>query len=68
MLTPNWGMGVNTAGMWNSRLTAKKSRFVIIGLTLTRTNHKQLIKLDKLNVDLSKNQNAHQYEFYTRFQ
>jgi len=27
------GMGVNTAAMRNCRLTAKKPRFVIIGLT-----------------------------------
>jgi len=34
MLTPNRGMGVNTAGMRNCRPTAKKPRFIIIGLTL----------------------------------
>jgi len=34
MLTQNRGIGVNPAEMRNFRLTAKKTRFVIIGFTL----------------------------------
>jgi len=67
MLTPNRGMGVNTAGMWNCQLTAKKSRFVIIGFTLNGehiTNILLNLKVhlnsesyphDNLIVDFSKN-------------
>jgi len=67
---------------WNVKLWAnhEKSRFAIIGFTLKGeliTNKLSNLKVhlnsesypyDNLNVDFSKNQYAHIYEMFTRFQ
>jgi len=73
MLAPNWGKGVNTAGMWNCRLTAKNQTLNRELITNNLSNLKVHLNSEsypyyKMNVDLSKNSFAHQYEMYTWFQ
>jgi len=75
-------LGYGSQHSWNVKLSAnrEKPRFAIIGFTLNGeliTNNLSNLKVhlnsesypyDNLNVDFSKNQYAHLYEMYTRFQ
>jgi len=75
-------LGYGSQNSWNVKLSAnrEKPRFSIIGFTLNGeliTNNLSNLKVhwnsesypyDNLNVDFSKNQYAHLYEMYTRFQ
>jgi len=75
-------LGYGSQNSWNVKLSAnrEKPRFAIIGFTLNGeliTNNLSNLKVplnsdlypyDNLNVDFNKNQYAHLYEMYTRFQ
>jgi len=80
MVTPHWGMGVDTAGLWNLSANREKPKFVIFRFILTGelvTNNLSNLKVHlnseshpyvNLNFDFIKNQYAHLYEMYTRYQ
>jgi len=75
-------LGYGSQHSWNVELSAnrEKPRFAILGFTLNGeliTNNFSNLKVylnsesypnDNLNVEFSKNQHAHLYEMYTRFQ
>jgi len=81
-LYANPKLGYGSQHSWIVKLSAnrEKPRFVITGFTLNGeliTNNLSNLKVylnsesypyDNLNVDVSKNQYAHLYEMYTRFQ
>jgi len=63
MLTPNWGMEVNTAGMWNCRLTY--GELITNNLSHLKVHlNSESNRYDNMNVDFSKNQYA-QWELLT---